>query len=909
MHRTKSRLIRGTSVCAALAAIAATMAFLTPAQAATEAPFVKVGALERFPADAVAALGADILPEESQAFKANFNGTLVNVPQRRELWQMYMTTDNNQGPTRIAIRDAESLQLRRTLSISAGLRRVGSDLGGEWMHTFDGDRRIFFMDAGRRNIIEVDLGTLAQRQHPIGAPFVMPNNQALQGFLPGALAYDPVFNAVIILYGGPPSSSAADVNTFIQRIDLATDVVTTRQIRACNGSLPPIASGLTYQVEPLLTKEHAFFVCHRAGAVGTVVRIALNELMLPSSIEDIVVGPVFLETALADPASGRMFLVTIGGEIWAFDTRAMAFVGVVAAAAEGSGNVRSGYGLDRATGRLFFLSDTYGIGIAEGRFFPIPQARTISSLKSSGQERIISDTKTNRFFVLPGSSGARDKTYSIYQAGPAPTPPPLPDPDRSTTDLPEREGVTESRFFASGSGYGLRAIMAKGISTLAPAPTIGQIAPTAQIIDDYFNSRCGYSDREMVAGRVKKAEYDTGSTAAQAVGIDIDERTKLDMEHLERCDVYIRSGNQVFPGIFPSLPPDQRNAGKPWEGEAAVCANSAGEDGDKTDTGTEPIGASESSVKCPLPGKELTAKASAQLEGNVKVGRAYAETSITRSADFGIRSSVTSVAKDVAIAGGLVKFAEIRSTATSTSNGRPKSEPMSTHTVTVTGATFNTETLCKDVCDLRTVIPRLNSVLGGKVEFRSSSGIDEALKEGTPRGALTAVQKAVARQASDQALIGDFSTEVPGLEMVVYNDNTEFGRARQLYQFAGVSTAATYNVVPVPPEFGFDADGDGEITDEDDEGFDDAAFSPAGPEGEQFLPGVGDLPDGLTPASSSSDGVVDTIKEVLRALGRGIRLFWSNPRQALLLLTAWALFSLPPVLSRRRRLLAIARSA
>ncbi|HVF74320.1 MAG TPA: hypothetical protein VM938_04675 [Acidimicrobiales bacterium] len=874
-----------------------------PAQSADGGQPPIIGSLERFPADAVKALGDRIKPTSEFDERGYYGGTLVAMPHLRQLWQVHPTASDATGPTAIAVRNFDSLALTTSFELPVSLYRgAKSDYGGDWMHAVS-DERAFFLAKNRADgaaawsVAEVDLRTFAQKNHAIKEPFVVANRSTF-GFLPAAIEYDPFDDALLILFGGVPATSGGNATTIVYRLDLKTGTSQTRQIRACNGPLTPTDSGVSSQLAAVITRESVYFSCQRAGSIGAVARLSRPGIITDST-EDIVAGPAYLETAFADPDSGRLFLITVAGEIWAFDTRTMSFVGVVAAGAEGEIFARLGYGIDTLTGRLFFQSRISGLGIAEGRFYPIPQARSFSDRSADGQERIISDGKNGRLFVLTGYQTTRVPAYTIYDIGQAPAPPPPADPDRSTLDIPEQQGVTEPRYFSSATGYGVRLLLAKGISAVPPAPAAGQIAPSADIISKNVNSQCGFTDRELVAGRVSKAEYETGSTSARAIGIDVDERTKLDLTNLSRCDVTVRSSSEVFSGIFSTGPKpvqDQtRNldGGPGWDNEAADCSSSEGEPGQEAASKNETPSAG--TVSCPTPGDKLTADAVGYLNGAVTVGKATTSSVISRT--DGVTATVVAEAQDINIAGVLF-IGEVTSVATSRSNGRPGRRPMSDHSVTVRGVRNGTSWICKDVCDLEVLTRTLNLLMGGRVEFRTTNGLDEGLRAGTPKGALTAVQKSSARQSSDQALVGDSTTEVAGLEMVVYNDNKPFGRARQIYQFAGVATAATYNIQKLPFGDGFGDDPDGD-------GFDESDLSAAGAEGDAFMPDGGGLQ--TTPAVSKGDEG-GPIARFLRALGRGIRMFFTDPRQALLLLTGWALFALPPVLSRRRRLLAAARS-
>lgn len=881
--------------------------------AGTASAFELVGDIERFPADALAIFGRAIVPPNGDTRDLNA-GTMLAFPDVRQLWQFWQfNAPDGTRRTGIAVRSLDTLRIERTVLLPDWLLRgTVAQPNGEWMHAIDPGKRVFFavqpLPAGTADIIGIDLRTFAVSRWSGLIPGDGPSTVA--GTRLGALSYDPYSNSVLGLLaslGGTPSN----VNTYLVKRDLSgTTPAAPRPLSSCNGALSSTDTSGTYGVQMLLTATSFYIPCHRAGYAGAVVRLDRASAFTAGSLEEVSVGPVYLEAALADPASGRLFLITIKGEIWAFDTRTMSYVGVISAHASAPSTVSVGYGLDSETGRVFFQSPTYGLGVAEGRFFPIPQALTSPTILFPGKERILSDSRTGRIFVLTKPSGGMASSYQIYKVPPVPVSPSAPDPDRSTIDRDEQKGVTVSRYFANGGGYGFRTLLANGVATVAPAPTVGVLAPTAQVIAKHVNSKCGFSDRDMATGRVLKAEYDGGSTSAAAIAVGVDERTKLDLERPSRCDFTAKDTSQErFSGIFSTFPTQlgPHDQGPGWNRDPAACTSSAGEEetgksavGD--DHGQTPLG--NSKVECPVPGGgTLKASAEGSMGGGIAVGKARAETSIKKTAQ-GVVSESTSVARDIDIA-GVIKIDEVKSVATSLANGRPGKKDLSTHQISISGLEIAGQTVCPKTCsDIASAVAELNRAGAGRAQFRAGSGIDESLRKGTPKGALTAVQKSTERQASDQALVGDFTTEVPGLEMIVFNDNTEWGRARQLYQFAGVATVAGYTIA-------LDSSGGDGFSDDDLPG-DLGPLGEGSADGTAAAFGEGSLDSGgtaeLAGTSAEEEAGGNPVVQALRALARGIRLFLTNPRHALLLFTAWALFALPPVLSRRRRLLAAART-
>lgn len=882
-----------------------TLGAIVNPQAAPAAPssFEQIGVFERFPADARQAFGDDIVPADyfdpsapAGDLRNTYGGTILLFPEVRQMWQMFPKGASQEG-THIAVRDLDSLRIIHTMFVNAAF---GTNRLMEYPHAVDAGKRVFLVHNSFQKATEIDLRTFAMRDIALSPV----NFNFASAWWAGA-TYDPHSDSLLMLYGQVAASTAANTNTYLTRVDLKTGAWEIRLLRSCNGPLPSADVEGKHATQMLVTADNVYIPCMRAGVTGVVVRVPRSEMFIATGVEDVAVGPVQYRESLIDPVARRIYMATSPGELWSFDADTMAFTGVVATLDSSTRFTSVSHGIDTTSGRLFFVSKAFGLGVVEGRFFPMPQPRTYPAYRAIADENIWSDPKTGRVFVLRGVI-ERELSYQVFQADPAPVPPPPPDADANTTDREEQGGVTDARYFANGSGYGTRLILANGVVPVAPAPSVASVAPTAQVLADHVSPKCGFSDRELIAGRVSKAEYDTGSTAAQASSVYIDDRTKLDLDRPSRCDVNIRNGAEVFRGVFATAPAvlDNQDADKPrWTMKASDCSASEGGDSQSKENEDEGTRLGTSRVACPTPGGTLEASAFASLIGGVSVGRAYSDVKIVRDGKNGIRSEAISAAEDIDIAAGLIRIAEIRSVATSISNGRPKKSDMSTHKVLIRGVRVNGQELCRsdEQCDPNAVLDALNRVASGRAQFRIASGLDKRLLKGTPKGALTAVQKSVQRQSSDQALIGDFTTDVPALEMIVYNDNAEWGRARQLYQFAGVASSASYNISVVPAGTA-GPDSDSGQADRDSLGSGDDNPLP-------FL-SVGN-PGGVTPTSTpkaKSRSVMDVVGDALTALGRGIRLFFVDPRQSILLLTGWALFSLPGWLARRRLALVEARA-
>jgi hypothetical protein len=931
------RLYRVLSVVALLVVGLVPVGVMGATAETPQAPIREVGKLDRISPEAIATWGQEVIPDgwysdnnADRSFTSlsyNMTGMGVVVPKARLMLQIHPLM-RSAGPnfrpwerTGIVFRDLDTLDVKATMVLPHQIAKSTNSTtpNGDFMHAVDGDRRVFFLDIGlntsRYRLAELDLRTQEVKYRNFPAPLMGPDGNRVNGMFAGGLTYDAQTDSIILYFG---AGAVTNGGTYIARIPLdGSPAAIGRKVRACTGLTPAAdgAVGETLSVEVLPTKTDIFIACHRGSQTAVLVRMPRDSAFAfdnPTAPETELAGPVSLEAIMADIEGGRMFIATLSGEIWAFEAATNSFVGVISAgSATGGQKLAAGFGRDTETGRIFFQSPSYGFGVAEGRFFPLPQARTVPA-KVVGNARILSDAKSKRVFVLEGyNTDNRARAYKIYAVDAAPTPPGLPDPDRNTLDLPEQAGKTESRFFGSGSGYGARVLLAKGIATVPPAVGVGTVT-TGTVINDAVNSKCGYTDREMVAGRVAKAEYDTGSTSAEAIAVGVDERTEIDLERLSRCDVRVANpstGAEVINGIFsmaPSaLPVGAADTGPGWNRGPAECTSSIGEP--KSAEGVEkngarPLGASH--TDCPEPGGKLLAWAESRLDGAVSVGKVRTDVTVERGA-AGLVSTSVAVAQDINIA-GVIGIGEIRAVAKSTSNGRPSRKPMSSYEPTIRNVSVAGQSICGDACDPAKLADQLTAMGLGRVEFRAASGLDERLLEGTPKGALTAVQKSVARQASDRALVGDFTADVPAFEMIVYNDNTEYGRARQIYQFAGVSSAATYNIV-LSPTFTDLATTDADVAEMF--GLDTSVDQPE----IRSSTDTGSLDGVSEPITLAGDAranePTNPITRVLRAIGKGLRLLLTSPRNAALMLTAWSLLGLPAARSRRRRLLAIARSA
>lgn len=375
-----------------------------------------VGTLERFPPEAVTAFGADLVQGDPVVGYA-VNGTLLPVPEAGQLWQLYQDVEPER--TGVLVRDARSLRVTGSFLLDRRIfRSTQSSLyGGEWLHAVDGGRRVFLLDRQNR-LLEVDVSTFAVRD--LGVLSVASSN--VPGSAPLAVAgmtYDAAGRRLLVLYGGPANTSAANRVTVLQQVDPDTGERVDRLVRACTGPLPATDfSGDTYATTPLAHTDAVYVPCQQdtfAPGLGLlsssiVVRLPRASLFDPAGDESSVLVGGPMNAALSDPGAARIVVLDWEGSVQVVDAPTMAVVGSFETSPGGSGRV--GAGIDPTTGRFFFQSDA-GFGYTDVRATPVSPPTVVTTAVPEGQERVV--THGNRVYVLPGHGNDKPGHYTIYK--------------------------------------------------------------------------------------------------------------------------------------------------------------------------------------------------------------------------------------------------------------------------------------------------------------------------------------------------------------------------------------------------------------------------------------------------------------------------------------------------------------
>ncbi|MDQ1444651.1 MAG: hypothetical protein QOI20_1115, partial [Acidimicrobiaceae bacterium] len=473
-------------------------------------------------------------------------------------------------------------------------------------------------------------------------------------------------------------------------------------------------------------------------------------------------------------------------------------------------------------------------------------------------------------------------------------------------------GKTIAQFSGNASAYGLRVLLARGLAGAAPSNGNSSLGPLYRDVNSY----CGFTDRELVLARVSKTEFSNNSRFARAAAVDPDNATVVDLAAPSRCDIYNKyTGGETFSGGAQALLPFLQTTGvlgevdksapasqaindaigphTTWDYSPADCSSANGDD--QAGPNSKPlVGAT--SVSCTKE-NEISAAAESRVKPSdqldVTVAKATSSTKVKRDSNKGLVSTATSRLEGVKI--GEISIGYIENTATSFAKGRKG----------LAGTEFDKPKIgfvdgpgvvaCTDHCDVDTVLKSLNTALSGRAEFRRISP-EPQLAHGSPGGYEAGILKSEKQQASDNSLTGDKSVEIPALEMVVYNDNAAIGRARQVYQFAGVRADSHYGIQLAGV-------GSSECT------------SCALDVGTTIDQATGDVAAGLPlpndgvplavrmPGPSGENPVRRAIRQTAAGIDYSLRIIFSNPREAMLMATVWLLMWGPFVASRRRRAL------
>lgn len=655
------------------------------------------------------------------------------------------------------------------------------------------------------------------------------------------------------------------------------------RVQGCRGDLPYETRFFRDLKTPAL-----FAGCVTPENTGVTVKVTLDGEGNPLG-EEAFPGPTLTNRILSDTKGRRLaFAVEKGGKesLFIFDGSRGAYVGAVATTNTRLDGIS--YAVDEDAGRLIAVTGDKGLMLADLRRTPAQQALAFPRFARRdgaviGVERQTAG-KPRRYFMRI----ALDPFIEIYEDHvPVSEDPPLSNFDRFTINHKEVVGVTDSLFEAGGHAYGARTLVVGGLEGLAASESRRQFRRVG--------SACTLYDRELVAGQIPDATLSNGSSSASAIAADADKGTKTDFEEpVSRCwvnpdpfDTGQGFESLGFEWIRPRRDFDENGdldkaTGQKWPFTHVECS------GDGTEGSDDPtFNGYRANVRCGGGGGKTAAFSQASSEdgayrfgftpdASVRIAEASSRITLTKVPKGGVVAVTEAWARQIQISGvGTIGF--VHTIATSQAAGVPDSA----------FGDFGRE-ICgvvvpgyeQDGCrDPKDAVDALNRALGarGRVFLRNP---DPGLERGSPGGYLASVQKDRFEELSDRALNNDSSTQVAGLELLLINDNIEFGRARQLFQFAGVDAQTTYGIFllptfgPLPPD------------------------PPAAPPVVHVPPTIRtvDLPPPPPPPAPEP-----VLQKIVKRIRTGLAVGFRNPREAALAAATWLAIGMPVLLARRRR--------
>jgi hypothetical protein len=643
------------------------------------------------------------------------------------------------------------------------------------------------------------------------------------------------------------------------------------QVRACRGEMNGGDWGLFRDA----TAMH--IGCVTPENTGVAVRLVLPPSGPPTA-EEVFSGPPLVNHLMADEAGRRLIFASekdFKESLLPYDVDRASFVGAIATTRFRPAG--ASYEIDQRSGRLFGITSDKGVVLADVRRTPAQQALTFPAFARPGGAAIAVDPETpthaRRFFARLGSDDYVQAFEDRITVSEDPT---LSELDRFTVDHAEAPGVTESGFEASGRAFGLRALFVAGIEGLGP----GEVRRTFR----RAGSPCSTYDRELVAGFVPETQISNGTAAAAAIAGDADPGTKIDVSQpVFRCwahpdpldtGIGLLGDGWPGPGTVDSQGTLDKTIGRQWPFERLEC--SGDENPDALRNGT--FDGFVADVSCNGEFGVATAFAQSRFQlGSadspaVRVADAGSRTDLQRRKAGGVSARSEAWSRGIEIAGvGTIEL--VRTVAVSQAAGLPGTAKGS-FVREICGVSLGTFT--QRGCDHpEEAVAAVNRALGarGRLILRRP---DPELAKGSPGGYLASVRKDRFEELSDRALNNDGSTQVTGLELLLINDNLEFGRARQVFQFAGVDASASYGIfllpTPQPPP-------------------------PLPP----FVPPVVPPVVGTPPAPPSPPAQpTTTIREITRRVANGFAVAFRDPVEAALAAITWLTLGLPLYLARRR---------
>lgn len=507
-----------------------------------------------------------------------------------------------------------------------------------------------------------------------------------------------------------------------------------------------------------------------------------------------------------------------------------------------------GYGLTRLDGRATPVSPALKF-----EAFPAPP----DNGAEPRPKMLARDSVNGRVFVpSPGAGLDRQQFFVLADAPPQPALAPE-NPDANTADMPEVPGLTGVSYSGGVSGYGMRQLLVGGISGFVPnritgSQSLGEIyhRPPCQRADREFilaQVKDLRMSNSLVAGQATAGSVDeVTSQDIQSPSRCTEPGTIPNTDPKAYLNTFkgvvpdwaldvvrgaVDSANRTVQGPVDTARQNlDQTAGRAWPMQTIACTPavpasttrpSTGTPGDAALAGfeaavdctnTRALAASASASPSPpppdqssqgpatLPSALASASRGLGSASSVRVASSSSTTSTRLDPQRGTVSRSESLVRgvEVTVPGGSIQIGGIFAMAETAAKGRPgtahttyRRMAWGVHAIGPDGAVHCE--LCATEDQLQQLADGLNRVLGASGKAMIPR-VDASLAKGTAGGYQAAIQRDGREVINNTVVNGDSFTEVPALEFLLYNDSLNWGRQRQIFQFAGVKANSQYGI-------------------------------------------------------------------------------------------------------------------
>jgi hypothetical protein len=480
--------------------------------------------------------------------------------------------------------------------------------------------------------------------------------------------------------------------------------------------------------------------------------------------------------SLFDPSTERVLLdlgYASGARLYVFDTHRDSIAGIVQA-----GQISAdGFAVDTVARRVYAHTVDKGFGAGETGLTPPSQmewaGKTMHMSVFSGHSLTADETR-HRIFLAPTTGSAfyvvRDTLAPLDLSAGS-------DLDIATSNLPEREGLTQRTFDATAQGYGVVSRQVGGV----PGALAGTGLQVAALVPQ--------GDPELRTAYLDKLELNGDSANASAV--------PLGRDH----DV-----NEVQQQTACALTPAAVQSGTcSWPYTPALCKSYGDADHHEA---SGPGG--NAAVACDA--QRARASASASYAGpdssvqGISIASGSFSSALSERDRVGTLAETSADARGISIAGGLLQIGHVSSRARAWAGGHPGSAATE-YSRDVADVLVNGTPVCGSSCDPAAVQAAVEAALPGRVQVRFPVP-DAGAAKGSPGGYVAAIHSAAAEQGEETA-INDrppSRSEVPGMVILLLNESSQ--SSRTIVYLAGVQAEARYGIYALP-QFAADGAGNG----------------------------------------------------------------------------------------------------